>query len=183
MPRDRLGNDIDGIRVVEDPGTGAHCLDILHDFPHDGDRAQGHEEPARPLGLLPDHAVFQGNRFVEVSRLEAPWPVAGEHGVTIRKASAPVGRRLHVDVEPVVPDQFVREAFDEIEALLVEIDEHDVRTVEVFALVKEGSHGAWSAGASATDVGDLDSSHAMRASGFGRETTTIGRVPDRLRRS
>ena len=89
----RLGDDVDRVRVVEDPRARARDRHVVEDALHHVDRAQRHEEAARPLGLLADHAVRERDPLVEHARLEAAGPVARQHGVAGVEAGAPVGRR------------------------------------------------------------------------------------------
>src|SRR2546428_347246 len=49
---DRLGDDVDGVRVVEDPRVRADPLHLAADVLQHVDRSQRHEEASRALGLL-----------------------------------------------------------------------------------------------------------------------------------
>ena len=114
--RDRLGHQVDGIGVVEQNRVGAHGLHIGHDALHDIDRAQGHEEAARPLRFLANDAVLQRNALVVHARLEAAGPEAGEHRIAIAQALAPVRRGAHGDVEAARLDHLVGQNFDQCQS-------------------------------------------------------------------
>ena len=81
----RLGDDVDRVRVVEDPRAGAGDRDVVEDPLHHLDRAQRHEEAARTLRLLADHAVRERDPLVEHARLEAAGAVAGQDRVAVRR--------------------------------------------------------------------------------------------------
>jgi hypothetical protein len=91
---DRLSEDVDGIRVVEDPGVGTNGVDVLEDVLQDMDRAKRHEEPAGPLRLLTDDPELPGDPLVERPRLES----AGRKLVSTASASASPRRRSVVAV-------------------------------------------------------------------------------------
>ena len=76
-----------GIGVVEEPALGQTASMSVDDALHHVDRAQRHEEAARPLRLLADDAVLERDTLVEVARLEAAGTEAGEHGVAVAQAS------------------------------------------------------------------------------------------------
>ena len=103
---------------------------------HRVDRAQRHEEAARAVGLLADHAVLERDALVERARLEAARPVAGEHGVAAVEAGAAVGGRGDVEVEARAPRHALGERADELEPVGVEVDQHDLGAGEVLALVR-----------------------------------------------
>ena len=176
MVGDGLGDDVDRVRVVEDPRARAGDRDVVEDLPHDVDRAQGHEEAARALRLLADHAVRERDALVEHARLEAAGPVARQDRVAAVEAGAAVGRRRHGEVEALRGRHPLGEAADQLEPLGVEVDQHDLGPVEVGALLDEAGHRARRAGGSAADVGDLQSCH-------GRFQATTGAARARRRGS
>ena len=91
MPGGRLGHDVDRVGVVEDPCPRSHLLQVGDDALQDVDGAQGHEEAARPLGLLADDAVGQRDALVQATGLETTGPIAAQHGVDVGQAGTPVG--------------------------------------------------------------------------------------------
>ena len=158
---DGLRDEVDRVRVVEDPRGRGDGLEVLEDPLHDVDRAQRHEEAARPLRLLPDDAVRERDPLVEHARLEAAGAVGRQDGVDAVEPGAAVGRGRHREVDALRRRHPLREVADQLEALRVEVDQHDLRAGEVLALLDEARHRARSAGRPAADVGDLQSCHLL----------------------
>src|SRR5207244_2763985 len=80
---DRFGNDVDRVGVIDEYRPRAHSFHVGYYAAHSVDRAQRHEEAARPLRLLADHAVLERHALVDVARFEATGAEAGEHSVAI----------------------------------------------------------------------------------------------------
>jgi hypothetical protein len=127
------------------------------------DGAQRHEEAPRSLRLLPDDAVPEGDALVQIARLEAPRAETGEHGVTVAQPLVPIGRRPDGQVEPARPRHLVRDCLHNAQALLVQIDQHDLGAVELLALPDERRHSAGSARAASANVRQLDTCHGGTA--------------------
>jgi hypothetical protein len=156
---DGLRHHVDRVRVVEDPRARARDRHVVQDALHHVDRAQRHEEAARPLGLLPDHAVRERDALVEHARLEATGPVAREHRVAPVEPGAPVGGRRDGDVDAPGRGHPLGERADQLQPLAVEVDQHDLRPAEVLALLDEAGHRPGASCRPAADVRDLQSCH------------------------
>ena len=159
VARPRLRDDVDRVGVVEDLRARRHLGQLGRHLLQHVDRAQRHEEPARPLRLLADHALRERDPLVVHARLEAAGPEARQHGVDVGQPGAPVGRGGDRDVEPAGARHPLGEPADQVEPLGVEVDQHDLRAVEVLARVEERGHRAGGAGGAAAEVGDLDACH------------------------
>src|SRR2546430_4385459 len=85
-----LGDDIDGVGVIEEPCIGTHLLHILDDAFHDVDCSQRHEEAAGSLRFLSNHAMLERNAFVKVTRLEPAGPETCQDGITSLQSFAPI---------------------------------------------------------------------------------------------
>ena len=120
--RHGLREHVDRIRVVEDPRVRADVLDVGEDALHRVDRAQRHEEAARPLRLLADDAVLERDPLVEHARREAARPIAREDRVAVGEARAAIGRRLDREVEPARLGHALGEPADQVEPLGIEVD-------------------------------------------------------------
>src|SRR5581483_2239754 len=83
MMRDRFGDDIDGVGIVEETRIRANRLHIFYDAFRDMNGAQGHKETARCLRLLTNYAIFERNAFIQVTRPEAASAKAGQHSIAI----------------------------------------------------------------------------------------------------
>src|SRR6185312_7853131 len=85
-----LGNEIDGIRVIEKSRMRADRLHVLDDAFHDVNRSQRHEEAAGPLRFLSNHAVFKWNALVKIACLKASRSETCQYGITISQSCAPI---------------------------------------------------------------------------------------------
>ena len=160
MLRGGLGHDVDGVRVVEDAGLRRHLLKVGDEALQDVDGAQGHEEAARPLGLLADDPVGQREALVQAARLEAARSVAAQHGVHVGQARPSVSGRLEAQVQATGRRHPFGEAPHDIEVGGVQVDEHDLRAGETGpVVVDEGGHGAGRSRRAASQVGELDGCH------------------------
>jgi len=79
-------NDINRIGIIEESGPGTNCLHILNDAFHDVNRAQRHEESARPLCFLANHAILERNTFIKMASLKSTRPETRQNGVTSLQA-------------------------------------------------------------------------------------------------
>jgi hypothetical protein len=154
-----LGDDVDRVRVVEDARA---VWEVLQDLPHDVDRAQRHEQAARPLRLLADHAVGERDLLVQHARLEPARPVAGQHRVAGVQAGAAVRRRGDGELGAPRRGHALGEPADQLQAIGVEVDEDDLRAGEVLRLLDEAGHGARGPRRPTADVRDLDPRHDGR---------------------
>src|SRR5262249_6951931 len=123
------------------------------------DRAQRHKEAARPLRLLADDAMLERDAFIEIARLKPSWTETGLRRIAVAQAVTPVSRRPDSQIEAGDARHFPGNGGNDLQALLVEIDQHDIRSIELHALCDEGGHGAGSTSAPATDVRQLDACH------------------------
>ena len=157
--RDRLGHDVHRVRVVEDPRVRADLLHLGADVLQHVDRAERHEEAAGPLRLLPDEAVVERDALVEHPGVEPSRPEGREHGVTVDERCAPVGGRGDRDVQAPCSRDLLREGADQLEPVLVEVDEDDLRAVEVGAVRHQRRHRPCRPGRAAAEVDELDPCH------------------------
>ena len=97
--RHGLREHVDRIRVVEDPRLRADVLDVGEDALHRVDRAQRHEEAARPLRLLADDAVLERDPLVEDTRRKAARPIARKNRIAVGEARTSIGRGRDREVE------------------------------------------------------------------------------------
>src|ERR1700761_4684294 len=81
LPKNGLRDDVHRIGVVEDSRVRTYSLDIRKDALEHVDRSESHEQPARALRLLADHAVRQWDPLVKGAGLEPARPEAREHGI------------------------------------------------------------------------------------------------------
>ena len=107
--RDRLGDDVHRVRVVEDPRVRADLLHLRADVLQHVDRPQGHEEAAGALSLLADEAVIEGDALVEHPSLEPSWPEGREHGVAVGERCAAIGGGGNGDIEASSPRHLLGE--------------------------------------------------------------------------
>jgi hypothetical protein len=77
----RLRDDADGVREVDDPRLGREAPDALRDVEHDRDGAQRLRETAEAGRLLADAAAAQGQRLVDDPRRLAANAELDQHGV------------------------------------------------------------------------------------------------------
>jgi hypothetical protein len=177
--RDGLGDDVHRVRVVEDPHARAGGRDVVEDLAHHGDRAQRHEEAARPLRLLPDHAVAERDLLVEHAGLEPAGAEARQDRVAAVEARAAVGRGGHGEIDAVRPRHALGEPADEVEAVAVEVDQHNLGAGEALAVLHEAGHCAGGARGTAADVRDLDPGHwaVSPCCRRGRAILTARRLP------
>ena len=158
-PAHRLGDDVHRVGVVEDDRLGCHRFDVGDDAGELGDRPQRHEEAAGTLGLLADHPVLERNAFVQGPRLEVARTEAGQHGVRVGQGCPPVGRGPDRDVESLDVGDPLRQPADDLQAIGVEVDQDDLRALEMLTPFQERRHGARSPGRASTDVDQLDRCH------------------------
>ncbi len=157
--RDGLRHDVDRVGVVEDPRIRGHVGEVRADLAHDLGRAQRHHQPARSLRLLADHAVLQRDALVHRPGREVARPETGQHGVDVGQSRAQVGRRGHRDVDSRRSRHLLGDPAGDLEVLGVQIDQHELRTVELRAMMHERRHRAWRSRRTAADIGDLDTRH------------------------
>ncbi len=62
--RNGLGDDVDGIRIVVERRFGAEPFHLFDEGFDDVNRAQRHKKATRPLRLLPDNPMFEGNALI-----------------------------------------------------------------------------------------------------------------------
>src|SRR5258706_6425090 len=91
MVGDGLGDDIDGVGVIEKPSVGAYLLHILDNAFHDVNRTQRHEKAAGSLCFLSDHTVLKWNTLIKIACLKAPRAETCQHGITSLQPFAPIG--------------------------------------------------------------------------------------------
>ncbi len=165
MVGDGFRHQIDGVSVVKQVRPRAHLLHILDDALHGVDRAQRHEKAARSLRLLPDDAVLERYALVEVPRLKTARPEAGQHGVAVAQAGTPVGGGGDCQVKAGIAGHLLAQDAYDIQTLRAQIDQNDLRALEVLPLIDEGSDGARRPRAATTDIGDLESCHVPAPAG------------------
>ena len=132
---------------------------------HRVDRAQRHEEAARPLRLLADDAVPERDALVEDTRSEAAGTIARENRVAVGKPGSPIRRGLDREVETARPGHALGKPANQVESLRVQVDEHDLGALEVLALVDEARHRAGAARGAAADIRHLDACHLKPSPG------------------
>ena len=76
----RLRDDADGVREVDDPAVGRERADALGDVEHDRHGAERLREPAEACRLLADAAALQGERLVDDARGLAADTELDQHG-------------------------------------------------------------------------------------------------------
>jgi hypothetical protein len=140
-------------------------------LPHDLRGPQRHHQAARALRLLPDHAVLERDPLVERARLEPARPEAGQHGVDVGQAAAHVRGGGHRDVQAGRLRHPGRHPAGDLQVVGVEVDEDELRAVELGSVVNEGRHRAGGPGvaaASSTNSSGLAQSARMVAGHSGR---------------
>ena len=157
--RDRLGDDVDRVGIVEQSRVWANRFHISDYTLHDVNRAQRHEEAARPLRFLADHAMLERDRFIDVARCEAARSEAGQHRVAIGQPSASVGGGADGEIDTLGARQFLGQLLDDSQALWLKVDQHNLGALKVLPLMNERRHRAGRARAAATNVGQLDPGH------------------------
>ena len=161
---DRLGDDVDGVRVVEDPRVRAELLHLGADVLQHRDRAKRHEEPAGTLRLLTDDAVLEGDALVVDARREAAGTERREDSVAAVERRATVGRGGDRDVEAAGACHLLRERPDQLQPVGIEVDEHDLGAVEVAPVRHERRHRAGAPRRASPQVHELYPRHRSRHS-------------------
>ncbi len=137
-------------------------------------RAQRHEEATRPLRLLADHPVLQGDALVQSARLEAAGAEAGQDRIAALQPGAPVGGRRDGQLQPLSARHLLGQRPNDAEMLRVQIDQDDLGAPEALAPPDKGGHGARGTGAAAADVRELDSCHGVTFRGASAITPAGG---------
>src|SRR2546425_6671547 len=99
------------------------------------DRAQRHKEATRSLGLLTNHTIFERNAFIKIARLKASRAETRQDGITISQTFSPVRRRPDGQIETSGPRHLLGDCLNNTQALFIQINEHDVGPIEIFALL------------------------------------------------
>ena len=160
--RHGLGHEVHGVRVVEEPRVRADLLHLRADVLEDGDRPERHEESARPLRLLADHAVVERDPLVLGPGTEAAGAKRREDGVAVAEGSLAVGGGRDREVDAAGAGHLLGERPDQLEPVGVEVDQHDLRPVELGAVVvDERGHRPRTAGRASADVCQLDPGHCL----------------------
>src|SRR2546421_8541669 len=116
------------------------------------DRPQRHKEAARSLRLLANHAIFEWDAFIKIAGLKASRAKTRQDGIAVLQTFSPVRGSSDGQVEVSGPRHFLGEGLNDTQAFFIQIDEHDLRPIEIFALLDKRRHRAGGTGAAAPDV-------------------------------
>jgi hypothetical protein len=88
-------------------------------------------------------------------------PEAGQHRVDVGETAAHVCGGGHLDVKAGRLRHPGRHPASDLQMVGVEVDEHELRAVELGSVVNEGRHGAGGPGGATAQVCDLYASHRV----------------------
>src|SRR5437588_2910654 len=145
-------DDVYRIRIVEESSTGTDGFHIFNDAFHDMDRAQRHKEAARSLRLLTNHAIFEWDAFIKIAGLKAPRAKTRQDGIAVLQTISPVRGSSNGQIETSGPRHFLGKCLNDTQALFIQIDKHDLRPIEIFALLDKRGHRAGRTGAAPPDI-------------------------------
>ena len=136
---DGLGDDVHGVRVVEDPRVRGRprSMSAMHALAARAIARSAMKKPPGPCVSWPITPCCSGIRSSCTRAAKPPGPEARQHGVAVRRAPA---RRSVVardrDVEPARLRHLLGERRGPARGVGVEVDQHDLGAVEVVALVR-----------------------------------------------
>ena len=127
MVEQRLHHDPDRVGEVDEPGAlRASAVGLLRDVEHDRHGAQGLGEPARSCRFLADAAELERKRLVdEPRRLASDAELDDDEARAVERAVAV----LRDDERPrplVLVEDPLRQTADDLEALVVDVVEHEL---------------------------------------------------------
>src|SRR5256885_6455788 len=157
-------DDVYRIRIVEEASTGTDGFHIFNDAFHDMDRAQRHKEAARSLRLLANHAIFKGDAFIKIASLKASRAKTRQDGIAVLQTFSPVRGSSDSQIETSGPRHFLGECLNDTQALFIQIDKHNLRPIEIFALLDKRGHCASRTGAASPNVRQFYTCHATLSS-------------------
>src|SRR5437763_12743250 len=128
-------DDVYRIRIVEETSMRTDGFHIFNDAFHDMDRAQRHKEAPRSLRLLANHAIFEWDAFIKIAGLKASGAKTRQDGIAVLQTFSPVRGSSDSQIETSGPRHFLGECLDDTQALFIQIDKHDLRPIEIFALL------------------------------------------------
>src|SRR5436305_9853979 len=145
-------DDVYRIRIVEEASMGTGGFHIFNDAFHDMDRPQRHKEAARSLCLLANHAIFEWDAFIKIAGLKASRAKTRQDGIAVLQTFSPVRGSSDSQIETSGPRHFLGEYLNNTQALFIQIDKHNLRTIEIFALLDKRGHCASRTGAAPPDI-------------------------------
>src|SRR5437588_9409981 len=140
------------IRIVEEASMRTHSFHIFNDTFHDMDRPQRHKEAARSLRLLANHAIFEWDAFIKIAGLKASRAKTRQDGIAVLQTFSPVRGSSNGQIETSGPCHFLGECLNNTQALFIQIYKHNLRPIEIFALLDKRGHRAGRTGAAPPDI-------------------------------
>src|SRR5579863_412596 len=159
MVRDRLGDNIDRVGIVEQPRRGANHLHVFDNSLCHMDRAQSHKEAAWPLCFLPDYAMFERDALIQVTSLKAACSKARQHGIAIAQSVLPVSCRSDGNIQAPGACHLASNGLHNSQALLIQVDQHNLGAVKVFSLVNKRGQSSGRARAASSNICQFDTRH------------------------
>src|SRR2546421_8260305 len=145
-------DDVYRIRIVEEASMRTHSFHIFNDTFHDMDRAQRHKEASRSLRLLANHTIFEWDAFIKIASLKASRAKTCQDGIAVLQTFAPIRGSSNGQIEISGPRHFLGECLNNTQALFIQIDKHNLRPIEIFALLDKRGHCASLTGAARPNV-------------------------------